>query len=188
MLTKIRVLLTSPISIARVLLGRLCLRCRGVRFGSHLDLEGPVQVGTGKNIRLGDHVRLGKDVYFGAWTDGRLSIGDNSYVGRGTVILANQSVQIGTDCLIAPGCHITDANHGIAPNELIRKQPLDVKPVRIGNDVWIGAGCSILPGVTIGDGAVIGARAVVTKDIPPGAIAVGVPAKVIRYRADPPRM
>lgn len=160
----------------------------GVRFGRSLELEGGVQLGAGRNIRLGDRVRLGKDVYFSVWPDGFLSIGDNSYIGRGSIILANRLVQIGTDCLIAPGCHITDANHGIAPNELIRNQPLDVKPVRIGNDVWIGAGCSILPGVTVGDGAVIGARAVVTKDIPPGAIAVGVPAKVIRYRSDPARV
>jgi acetyltransferase-like isoleucine patch superfamily enzyme len=83
--------------------------------------------------------------------------------------------------LIAPGCHITDVNHGIAQGELIRKQSLVSKPVRIGNDVWVGAGCSMLPGVTIGDGAVIGARAVVTHDIPAGAIAVGSPAKVIKY-------
>jgi len=64
----------------------------------------------------------------------------------------------------------------------MREQPVESKPVVIGADVWIGAGASVLPGVTIGDGAVIGARAVVTKDIPPNAIAVGIPAKVIRYR------
>jgi acetyltransferase-like isoleucine patch superfamily enzyme len=55
--------------------------------------------------------------------------------------------------------------------------------VRIGNNVWVGAGCSILPGVTIADGAVIGARSVVTHDVPPNAIVTGVPAKIIRYRA-----
>jgi acetyltransferase-like isoleucine patch superfamily enzyme len=123
----------------------------------------------------------GKDVYLGAWPEGGLVVGDHSYIGRWTVILAHQSVVIGNDCLIAPGCHITDVNHGIAQGELIRKQSLVSKPVRIGNDVWVGAGCSMLPGVTIGDGAVIGARAVVTHDIPAGAIAVGSPAKVIKY-------
>ncbi|MBW8034277.1 MAG: acyltransferase [Planctomycetes bacterium] len=109
-------------------------------------------------------------------------VGDNSYIGRWSIILANQSVVIGNDCLVAPGCHITDVNHGIEPGELIRKQPLSSKPVLIGNDVWIGAGSSILPGVTIGDGAVIGARSVVTHDVPDGAIFVGSPAKLLRYR------
>jgi acetyltransferase-like isoleucine patch superfamily enzyme len=80
-------------------------------------------------------------------------------------------------------CHITDVNHGIEHGTPIRTQPLEDDPVKIGNDVWIGAGCSILPGVTIGNGAVIGARAVVTKDIPENAIAVGVPAKVLKYRS-----
>ena len=59
---------------------------------------------------------------------------------------------------------------------------LESKPVRIGNDIWIGVGSSILPGVTIGDGAVIGARSVVTHDVPEGAIVVGVPARILRYR------
>lgn len=64
----------------------------------------------------------------------------------------------------------------------IREQPAEIGEVTIGNDVWIGAGAKILANVHIGDGAVIGSNAVVTSDIPANAIAVGVPAKVIRYR------
>ena len=100
-------------------------------------------------------------------------------------MLAHKSVYIGDNCLIAPGCHITDVNHGIESAELICRQPLVSKSIRICNDVWIGAGCSILPGVTIGDGSVVGARSVVTKDVPAGAIVVGVPAKLLRYRNQP---
>jgi acetyltransferase-like isoleucine patch superfamily enzyme len=129
------------------------------------------------------NVRLGKNIYLGAWKQGKLIIGDNSYIGRWTIILAYQTVTIGSDCLIAPGCHITDVNHGIAPNTRIRQQPLASEPVKIGNDVWLGAGSSILPGVVIGDGAVIGARSVVTHDVPANAIVAGTPAKIIRYRA-----
>jgi acetyltransferase-like isoleucine patch superfamily enzyme len=124
---------------------------------------------------------LGKDVYLGAWPEGEIVVGDHSYIGRWTIILAHQSVVIGNDCQIAPGCHITDVNHGIAAGELIRRQPLVSRPIQIGNDVWVGTGCSILPGVTIADGAVIGARAVVTHDVPTNAIVAGVPAKIIRY-------
>jgi acetyltransferase-like isoleucine patch superfamily enzyme len=128
---------------------------------------------------------LGKDVYLGAWPEGELVVGDHSYIGRWSIVLAHQSVNIGNDCRIAPGCHITDVNHGIAPGVLIRKQSLVSKAVKVGNNVWIGAGSSILPGVAIGDGAVIGARAVVTHDVPPNAVVVGVPAKLIRYRTQP---
>jgi acetyltransferase-like isoleucine patch superfamily enzyme len=157
----------------------------GVTVGKHLIIEGSVDVDDGTKILLGDHVHLGKDIYLGAWPKGKLVVGDNSYIGRGTIILANKSVIIGNDCLIAPGCHITDVNHGIAHDGLIRKQPLVSEPIQIGNDVWIGAGCSVLPGVTIGDGAVIGARSVVTHDVPANAIVAGTPGKILRYRTKP---
>jgi acetyltransferase-like isoleucine patch superfamily enzyme len=144
------------------------------------------EVTTARRVRLGCCVRLGKDVYLGAWPEGEIVVGDRSYIGRWTIILAHQSVVIGNDYLIAPGCHITDVNHGIASGELIRKQPLISKPIRIGNDVWVGAGYSILPGVTIGNSAVIGARTVVTHDVPDGDIVTGLPAKLLRYRMERP--
>jgi acetyltransferase-like isoleucine patch superfamily enzyme len=141
-----------------------------------------VEVLDGSRITLGNNVRLGKCVYLGAFSSGHLKIGSHSYIGRFSIILAHKNVEIGNDCQIAPGCHITDVNHGFAPDSLIREQPLVSEPVRIGNDVWMGAGCSILPGVTINDGAIIGARSVVTHDVPTNAIVAGVPAKIIRYR------
>jgi acetyltransferase-like isoleucine patch superfamily enzyme len=171
-----------PLSHTLSFVRRLRLRIKGLNFGPRLKLEGPVEVTWPERIRLGSDVTLGKDIYLGAWPQAELMVGNNSYVGRWTIILANQSVVIGNDCLIAPGCHITDVNHGIELGELIRKQPLSSKPVLIGNDVWIGVGSSILPGVTIGDGAVIGARSVVTHNVPRGAIFVGSPAKLLRYR------
>jgi acetyltransferase-like isoleucine patch superfamily enzyme len=158
------------------------LRRKKLRFGEGLVLEGDLDLTHPERIRIGSRVKLGKETVLGAWPESELTIGDDTYIGRWTIILAYESVKIGNDCMIAPGCHITDVNHGIASGELIRKQKYTSKPVRIGNDVWVGAGSSILPGVTIGDGAVIGARSVVTKDVAPNAIVVGVPAKVIRYR------
>lgn len=164
------------------LLIRLKLWLEGVTIGKHLIAEGGVDVLYGTKVILGNHIRLGKDVYLGAFSSGRLKIGSHSYIGRYSIILAYESVEIGNDCQIAPGCHITDVNHSIALGSLIREQDLVSKPVRIGNDVWLGAGCSILPGVTINDGVVVGARSVVTDDVPEGAIVVGAPAKIIRYR------
>ena len=73
-------------------------------------------------------------------------------------------------------------DHGILPDKLIRTQPYTHAPVTIGDDVWIGASAVVLKGFSIGNGAVIGAGAIVTKPIPPNAIAVGNPARVIGYR------
>ena len=158
------------------------LRARGMQIGPRLHLEGPIDVSAPENIRIGADVRLGKGVLLAALPTGRITVADRVYIGRGTILLGYQSITIGPDTMISQMCHITDAGHGTAPATLMREQPVESKPVVIGAGVWIGAGASVLPGVTIGDGAVIGARAVVTQDIPPNAVAVGVPAKVIRYR------
>jgi acetyltransferase-like isoleucine patch superfamily enzyme len=113
---------------------------------------------------------------------GTIIVGARSGVGEYCVINAVERVEIGEDVLIAPGCHITDANHGIAPGVPIMRQERMAAPVTIGDDVWIGAGVKVLSGVTIGDGAVVAAGAVVREDVPPMAIAGGVPARVLRMR------
>lgn len=186
MIRKVKIFLRAPLSITYLLVKRFYLRLKGLDFGQGLSLEGRIEITSPKRVHLGCRVKLGKDIYLGAWPEGRLVVGDNSYIGRWTIILAHQSVVIGNDCQIAPGCHITDVNHSIALGSLIREQDLVSKPVRIGNDVWLGAGCSILPGVTINDGVVVGARSVVTHDVPANAIVVGAPAKIIRYRTERP--
>jgi len=113
----------------------------------------------------------------------RLSIGYNVFVNRGVYITARAEISIGDNVIIGPyavinsGCHLYKSK-----DILIRDQGHKLGPISIGNDVWIGAHSVVLPGVTIGEGAVIGAGAIVTRSVPPYAVAVGVPAKVIRYR------
>ena len=112
----------------------------------------------------------------------KLQIGDNVTIGKGSIISIKDSLKIGDFTLIGPYVQITDSNHSIRRDNLIKYQRAKINPINIGQDVWIGSGARILPGVKIGNGAVIGANAVVTHDIPPFAIAVGVPARVIKYR------
>ncbi|MBD1822204.1 acyltransferase [Cyanobacteria bacterium FACHB-DQ100] len=112
----------------------------------------------------------------------KIYIGARTYVNRYTMLDASVSIRVGQDCAIGPGCYITDHDHGIDAALPPLAQPLISQPTYIGDRVWIGANATILKGVTIGNGAVIGAGSVVTKDIPANAIAVGVPAQVIRYR------
>jgi maltose O-acetyltransferase len=112
----------------------------------------------------------------------RLSIGEYTFIGRGVEIEISTRVTIGRHGLIAPGVFITDHNHGTSIDEPIFRQPSVHSTVVIGDDVWIGANAVILPGVNIGDGAVVGAGAVVTSDVPPRSIVGGVPARLIRNR------
>jgi acetyltransferase-like isoleucine patch superfamily enzyme len=163
---------------------KLRLYAQGVRFGSDLIIEQGVTVHGAGELQLGRNVWLGRGAFINVWAGARLTIGDDTYIGRYSIILAHESVRIGDHCMVAPYSHVTDVNHGMDLGSPMRSQPLRSEPVAIGSDVWFGAGCSVLPGVTIGKGCVIGARAVVSKDLPEYAIAVGVPAKIVRFRGD----
>jgi len=105
-----------------------------------------------------------------------LRIGRDSFVNQGTTIACSQRIDIGERCLIGEFVAIHDTHfHAISP-----AQPVKTAPVRVGYNVWIGHHATILPGVTIGDHAVIGAGAVVTRDVPAKTIVAGNPAKPLR--------
>ena len=108
-----------------------------------------------------------------------ISVGDNFLINFNGVILDIAPVIIGNNVMIGPNTLITTVNHPLNAKER-RNHMAVATPVTIGNDVWIGGNVTILPGVTIGDRAVIAAGAVVTKDIPAKTVAGGVPAKVIK--------
>lgn len=115
--------------------------------------------------------------------DGRIELGQNVFLGPQVVIYGHGGVTIGGDTLVSMHCRILSSNHGIPPSGTpIRTQPDVLLPTRIGRGCWIGAGATILGGVTLGDGCVVGAGAVVTRDVPPHAIVTGVPARVVRFR------
>jgi acetyltransferase-like isoleucine patch superfamily enzyme len=114
----------------------------------------------------------------------KIRIGAGTYINRGTMLDSCELLEIGADCAIGPGCYLTDHDHGMDPSLPPLAQPLLSAPTRLGKEVWLGAHVTVLKGITIGDRAVIGAGSVVTKDIPPGAVAIGVPARVVRYRTE----
>lgn len=138
------------------------------------------------DIRIDDSVGLDDEVVL--LTSGqrmnapRLVIGSGTYVNRFTMFDASERIEIGRNCLIGPYCYITDHDHGSEQPGPIVEQPLVGRPVRIGNDVWVGAGAIILKGVTIENGAIIGAGAVVLRDVHSGEKVAGVPARTIGSR------
>jgi len=159
------------------------LRALGVRIGRKCWIRRIIVPRNPWDIMIDDSVALDDQVVL--LTTGlrrntpRLVIGGGTYVNRFTMFDASESITVGCDCLIGPFCYITDHDHGTAPNGRIASQPLVGKPVRIGNNVWIGAGVIILKGVTVGDNAVIGAGAVVTKNVDHDEKVAGIPAQRI---------
>lgn len=108
-----------------------------------------------------------------------ITVGENFYANHNMVIQDGGGVDFGDSVFIGPNCCFTTAEHAIDPE--MRKAGVEIaKPIKVGNNVWIGAGCTILAGVEIGDNSIIGAGSVVTKSIPSNVIAVGVPCKVLR--------
>ena len=109
----------------------------------------------------------------------QISVGKRFFANFNLTILDEAPVTIGDDCFIGPNVGIYTACHSTDPIERNSRKEW-ARPVTIGNNVWIGGGVTILPGVTIGDNVTIGAGAVVVNDIPSGTIAAGNPCKVIR--------
>jgi maltose O-acetyltransferase len=109
-------------------------------------------------------------------------LGDNVYMNANCFILDCAKITVGNNVMFAPNVQIYAATHPLGGNErIVNGKIIDLsKPVTIGNDVWIGGGAIILPGVTVGDNVVIGAGSVVTKDVPSNCVAAGNPAKIIK--------
>jgi len=114
----------------------------------------------------------------------RMSVGDRVHIGVDCFIQAAGGVEIGNNVILGPGVKIWSMNHVFAdPDTPVHDQGYEKKPVRIGNDVWIGANAFIMPGADIGDGSIISAHAVVGgKTIPPYSILAGNPARKIGSR------
>ena len=147
-----------------------------------------------KYIRIGEGVTIGRMTQLTAWDCFRdqhftpeIVLGDGCSIGDGAHITAVNRIELGRNVLTGKYVLITDNSHGEADLSMLEtapnQRPLVSKgPVIIEDNVWIGEKASILPGVHIGRGAIIGAGAVVTKDVPAGHIALGVPARIVKMK------
>ena len=133
--------------------------------GKQLLIEQPFRCDYGYNIRVGK--------YF--------------YTNHNCVILDCAKVTFGDHVMVGPNCGFYTACHPIDPQQ--RREGVEfARPITVGNDVWFGGSCTVLPGVTIGDGCVIGAGSVVTRDIPANTVAAGNPCRVLRSISEADRM
>lgn len=153
-----------------------------------LEFHYPVDVKQGKRMTIGPHSCFGKNVVLSAWGDGKdvlLHIGKSCNFGEYVHISASNKVVIGDGVVTGRWVTITDNAHGKSVYEDLAKHPfaraiVSKGSVHIGCNVWIGDKATILPGVTIGDGVIVGANSVVTKDIPAYCVVAGNPARIVK--------
>jgi acetyltransferase-like isoleucine patch superfamily enzyme len=151
-------------------------------IGDHVIFETGVLVFHPENIELGNNIYVGHRTILKGYHQNRMIIGDNTWIGQNCFFHSAGGLHIGNDVGIGPGVNIITSTHPLNRQKnlpILHRQP-EFKKVRIESGCDIGIGATILPGVHIGKGAQVGAGAVVSRDIPPRAVAAGVPAKVIR--------
>jgi acetyltransferase-like isoleucine patch superfamily enzyme len=153
------------------------------RFYVRFPVEGELLEGLDEGrLRLGEGTLLEPGCWITMGPQARIEIGEGCFLNRGVMLAATEHIEIGDHVMFANGCFVGDSDHAYDdPEKPVTWQGFVPRgPVRIGSNSWFGVNCVVTGGVTIGERAVVGANSVVTQDIPPGTIAAGAPAKVIR--------
>ncbi len=175
------------------LLWRYLWRRPLTRAGRRWRTDGLLFLGRGLELEVGrkGEIRFGRFVWIGDGSkirchEGVVEIGQKTVIGQECTISAYQRVRIGEQCVIADRAMFIDFDHGVVEVERpIRVQGIYKRDVEVGSNVWIGYGACILRGVRVGDNAIVGTNAVVTKDVPANAVVGGAPARIIRMREAP---
>ena len=173
---------------------------QGVIFGQNVVLRHPHKIRIGRDVVIDDNclldakgtsnggITIGNGVFIGRNTilsckNGDIHLEDGVNIGFNCELFSASRVHVGRDALIAAYCYVIGGDHDFSdPAAAVIGQGRSSAGVSIGEGAWLGAGAKILDGVAIGDRAVIGASAVVRESVPPGAVAVGIPARVVSQR------
>lgn len=161
------------------------LRSRGARIDKTAILQrGSEVLRFPHNVSIGASTVVKKNVQICACNgQAQIDIGGRTTIGDYGYIYASEHISIGSNVLIAPFCYLVDGNHGTMRAQPIRDQELTTSPITIGDDVWLGANVTVLPGIAIARGAIIAAGSVVTKSVPEYEIWGGIPAAKIGERS-----
>ncbi len=167
-----------------------------LRYRGRLETDGFVFICPKVKFEIGPNakLKLGRWSWVGTGSkirvhEGEVRIGAKTVMGQECTISAFQRIEIGRECILADRVMLIDFDHGVVEvDRPIRHQGIYKRDVRVGHNCWIGYGAAVLRGCTVGDNVVLGTYAVVTDDIPDNAVAVGLPARVIRLRDKPKRL
>ncbi len=160
----------------------LHFRLIGVTIGKQCRVHAGVRIAG--NVHIGDNVRIGSYTYINTYTSGAIHIGNDVLIGSLSHIVSGHArVEIGDHCIFAPGVYISDSFHDTEHVDILTKHSTIIsQAVTIGKNVWLGVDVVVLKGATIGEGSVIGAKALVNRFIGDYSIAIGIPAEVIKIR------
>ncbi len=157
-------------------------------FGQHSKIIKPMRIVGKKYIHIGNNVHILNGARIEAiskWHEQsfspRLTIGNGTSIEQGCHIIVTDNLAIGNNCVISAYVYISDCNHQYISGKHIMETDLEIRQTSIGDNVFIGIGAKIIPGVRLGNGCVIGANSVVTHDVPEKTVVAGVPAKIIKY-------
>ena len=189
------------LALRKMLYPSLLGRCgRNVVFGQNVVLRHPHKIHIGDNVVIDDNclldakgdtnrgIAIGSGVFIGRNTilsckNGDIDVEDGANIGFNCEVFSASRVRIGRDTLLAAYCYVIGGDHDFSdPARAVLEQGRRSQGVDVGEGAWLGAGAKVLDGVTIGNRAVIGAAAVVRESVPDGAIAVGIPARVVGQR------
>lgn len=151
-------------------------------LGADVVVLGMPELHGSRRIDLGRNLYLYPGLYLETQANGRIEVGDGVVLSRGVHLVAFEGIRIGAGSMIGEYASLRDANHRHGAGLELRHSGHEASPIRIGRNVWIGRGAVVLPGVEIGDGAVVGANAVVTRSVAAGAVVGGVPARPLSGR------
>jgi len=143
---------------------------------TRVEVKGKLQ--RGRDLQLAD------SAYVFVEDSASLELGDNVYIGRNAMVSCFDAIKIGSDVRLAERVSIHDENHAYEPIPVVDRNAYTTKPILIGDRVWIGANCVILPGTVIGEDSVVGAGSVVRGVFPAASLIAGVPARKIRQIAE----
>lgn len=165
------------------------LKIRGtfsnITIGNNVKIFGHIDFRNRENgkIIIGNNVEIDNDCRFVAANNARLELKSNCFIGPYNVFNAGEDITLGSYTISGGFVHIQSSNHGLEKSQKIWLQKHTYGKIIIDEDVWLGANCTILQGVKVGEGAVIAAKAVVTNDVTPYSIVGGIPAKKIGERS-----
>ena len=170
--------------------GYVLIKLKGIKkrsivsIGNNVNIHGNIDIRTRESgcISIENNVYFDDDIRLVAARDGKIVFKSGCAIGKGTIINAGENVEIGSNTLIGPYCLLQASNHGYKKNGPIKGQEYSHSPIKVGKDCWLGAKVVVLPGVVIEEGAIIGASAVVTKNISKYSINAGNPSKKISER------
>jgi len=168
-------------SIPRILIDKNCSLSIGGNVEFRRNIE--IRIHNNSSLQIGHNTRIDRGVRFLSANNSTLTIGDGTRIGLNAVFNGGDTITIGKKCLISGFVYIQTSMHGFAEKlKPVQEQGYQHAPILLQDDCWLGTHVVVLPGLTLGKGAVVGSNAVVNKDVNPYEVVGGIPAKAIKNR------